>query len=88
MNYLTIFNFIVNIIIMGYLVYKVFPFHISVNKTFWCKRVTALTIMMYTKRSEYGSSSKGLFTIPIRNYKKAEEWDGRMYKSGEYKKYR
>jgi hypothetical protein len=43
---------------------------------------------MRTNSCKYGYSAKGLFTLPIRNYKKTEEWDRKMFKSGEYKKYR
>lgn len=87
MIYLTIFNTTVILFFISYLTYKYFPFWIDVNKTFWCKKTYSITLMMYTRRSEYGSSSKGLITIPIRNYKKTEEWDDKMFRSGEYKKY-
>jgi len=87
MKYLIIFNFLVSISVVSYFLYKKFPFYISVNKTFWCKKVYSITLMMYTSRSEYGSSSKGLFTLPIRNYEKIEKWDSEMFKSGEYKNY-
>lgn len=88
MNYLIIFNFLVNIIIIGYICYKKNPFYISVNKTFWCRKVVSLTLMRYTHREKSWSSSKGVFTLPIRNYKKMEEWDTQMLRSGEYKRYR
>ncbi len=87
MKYLIIFNFLVSISVVGYFIYKKFPFYLSVNKTFWCKKVYSITLMMYTSRSEYSSRSKGLFTLLIRNYKKIEEWDSKMFKSGEHKRY-
>ena len=88
MYYLTVFNFIVNMLIIGYIGYKYNPFYISVNKTFWCNKIYSYTLMMYTFRGEYGSSSRGIFTLKIRNAKKLDEWDNAMFKSGEYKKYR
>ncbi len=87
MNYLTVFNFVVNLIIVGYFAYKHFPFYISKEKTTWCERTYAFTLMMYVRRSEFGSSSKGIFTIPIRNYEKAVAWDDEMFRSGKYKQY-
>lgn len=87
MKYLVIFNFFVNMIIVCYFIYKKFPFYVEVNKTFWCKKTYSFTLMMYMHRDKYGSSAKVLFTLPIRNYKKIEEWDSKMFKNGEYKRY-
>ena len=88
MEYLVIFNSLVSVSVVCYLTYKKFPFYISVNKTFWCKKTSSITLWMYTRRGKYGSSSKGLLTIPVRNRKKLNEWDSEMFSSGEYKKYR
>jgi hypothetical protein len=74
-------------IVVGYFIYKKFPFYIEVNKTFWCKRIYSFTLMMYTRRDEYASSAKGLFTLPVRNYKKIEEWDKKMHEIGKHRKY-
>ena len=77
----------VSVSVVSYFIYKKFPFYIGVNKTFWCKKVYSITLMMYTSRNEFGSSSKGIFTLPIRNEKKLDKWDEKMFRSGEYKKY-
>ena len=87
MKTLIIFNSITNVIIIGYYLCLKNPFYIEVNRTFWCKKPYSITLWRYTYRSENGSSANGLFTIPIRNYQKAMEWDDKMFRSGEYKKY-
>lgn len=84
---LIIFNFVTNLIIVGYFVYKKNPFHFSVSRTFWCKKPYAINLMMYTYRSKSVQSSKGIFTFFIRDPKKLEKWDTMMFHSGEYKKY-
>lgn len=89
MKYLVIFNFLVSISIICYLIYKYFPFYIEVNKTFWCKKAYSITLWMRTsgnKFTNYGSA-KGLFTIPFRDRKKLDKWDYKMFKSGKYKNY-
>jgi hypothetical protein len=86
MEYLIIFNFLISISTVGYFIYEKFPFHLSVNKTFWCKKVYSITLMMRTSGNRRSYSAKGIFTLPIRNYKKLIEWDDKMYESGEYKR--
>lgn len=80
-------NFFVNILIIGYVAYRENRIYISVNKTFWCKKTYSITVMWNSKPLRKGVSATGLFTIPIRNYEKMEQWDDEMFKSGEYKTY-
>lgn len=87
MNYLSVFNFVVNILIVSYFIYTNNKFYITANRTFWCKKIYSYTLWKYTHKSEYGSSSIGVFTFPIRNRDKMEDWDSAMFRSGEYKKY-
>jgi len=88
MKVLIIINFLFNLTIVGYLIYKFFPFYISVNRTFWCKKIYSFTLMKYTYKDKYSySSSIGLFRLPIRNYRKMMEWDDKMFNTGEYKRY-
>ena len=61
MIYLIVFSFVVNVIIVGNFVYEKFQYYISVNKTFWCHKIVSFTLMMYTKREQDYSSSKGLY---------------------------
>ena len=81
MKYLVIFNFLVSISIVGYLTYKYFPFHIEVNKTFWCKKPYSITLWMRisgNRLTNYGSSI-GLFTLSFRNEEKLRKWDSDTY---------
>ena len=87
MKYLIIFNFIVSISIVGYLLYKYFPFYIEVNKTFWCKKPFSITLWMRTsgnRLTNYGSA-KGLFTLSFRNEERLDQWDHALFKSGKHK---
>ena len=90
MKALIIFNTIVSLGIVAYMLYLYFPFYIDINRTFWCKRAYSVTLLMRTyprRRSKSGgSSSKGIITIPFRNEEKIKEWDSKMFHSGEYKK--
>ena len=89
MKYLVIFNFLVSVGIVSYLTYKYFPFYLEVNKTFWCKKPYSITMWMRTSgnRLTNYSSAKGLFTLSFRDGEKLNEWDSKMFRSGEYKRY-
>jgi len=87
MRYLIIFNFLVSISSISFIIYKYFPFYIEVNKTTWCKKPYSITLWMYTQKDKYSSSAKGLLTLPFRNEKKLNKWDDEMFNSGKYKTY-
>ena len=87
-NIMIIFSFICNVVFVGYLCYKYFPFYIEVSKTCWCKKIYSFTLMRYIHKTQFGYSAKGLFTIPIKNYNKITKWDNDMFNSGKYKEYR
>ena len=82
MNTIIILNFIINIAILSFFAYKYNPFWISITRTFWMKKVTSFTIMYRYYKSEYSSSSRGIITFPIRNYKKWSEWDSKQFNKG------
>lgn len=89
MEYLIIFNFLVSISIVGYLLYKYFPFYLEIDRTHWCKKPYSITLWIRTsgnKLTNYGSAT-GLFTWSFRNEEKIEKWDSAMFKSGKYKNY-
>lgn len=85
MKYLIIFNFTVNILLIGWLLHKHFlsSFYISLDKTFWCKKVYAITLM----RRIDSCYSVGVVTLKLRNCKKLQDWDSEMFRTGKYKKY-
>ncbi len=82
MNAITIFNFITNIALVIFLVYKYNPFWISVNRTFWMKKVVSFTLWRITETDKTGNSisSKGVISFKIRNDKKMREWDSAEFK--------
>jgi hypothetical protein len=89
MVYITIFNTIVIFNVVAYLCYKNFPFYLYVSKTTWCEKPYSITLMMITSGKRSGSySSKGIFTVCFRDYKKLNEWDSKMFHSGEYRQYK
>jgi len=88
MNIMIWFSFIVNILLIVYVGYRENRIYISVGKTFWCRKVYSYTVMWNAQPLRKGVCAKGLFTIPIRDYEKAESWDAKMFKSGEYRKYK
>ena len=71
-------------LVVAYTIYKINPFSFSVERTFWCRRITSITLW----RSTGKYSSKRVFAIPFGNDEKWEAWDSEMHKTGEYKKYR
>ena len=84
---IVIFNFIVSLSITCYLIYKYFPFHFTVDKTFWKRKPFSITLWMRTsgnRLTNYGSST-GLFTFRFRNEEKLDKWDREQYKK-DYKK--
>ena len=85
MKTITYFNFIVNILIIGYLMYKFNPFYIKINRTFWYKKIKSFTLMCVTSESDYTRESKGIFTFSIRNGKKLDEWDTDTFRSKQQK---
>ena len=72
-------NLFINLIIVGYLIYKHNRLYISINKTFWLKKVKSITFWWRVYKDEYGSMSKSLLTIRISN-KKIDEWDSNEFK--------
>lgn len=89
MEYLIIFNSLVSISIVGFALYKYFPFYFEINKTFWCKKPYSITLWVRTSgnRLTNHESAKGLFTFSFRNKDKLEEWDLKVFKSRQYKTY-
>lgn len=83
---ITIFNLIISLGVLSFFIYKYNPFWISVYRTFWMKKPISITLMYRLTKNEYGSSSKGLFTIQFRNYDKWTKWDDEQYRTGKYKK--
>lgn len=80
MDIITYFNFLVNIIFICYLIYKHNRLYIGVNKTFWYKKIISITLYWKTHVSEYGGySAKGFLTIPLKNWRKATEWDSKKF---------
>jgi hypothetical protein len=86
MSILILISLLCNIAIIGYFVYKYWPFYIEVNKTFWCGKAYSFTIMKYVYRGKSYTYSKDLLTINFKNFKKLEVWDNKMFQTGEYKK--
>jgi len=88
MNIITWINLIANIIVLSYIAYRENRIYLSVERTFWCDRLIGINVMWnsYPVRKR-GRNARGLFYIPIRNAEKTEEWDNKMFVSGEYKKY-
>lgn len=87
MNYLTIFNTIVNGFIIVYLIYKHFPFYIARTETTWGKKLIGYNIMRITSRYDTGEmmTAKGIMYIPFRNGKKARKEDSELFKQGKIK---
>ena len=85
MEILVIINTTVITIMLLFFAYKYNPFYISASRTFWCKKVKGYTLMVYQNESK--TYAKGHFYLPIRNAKKSDDWDNKMFHSGEYKKY-
>lgn len=81
-------NFLVSMFIIGRLAYRENRIYISANKTNWCNKTHSITVMWNRKPLKEGVDAHGLFTIPLGNYEKMEQWDEEMYESGEYKQYR
>lgn len=71
MKYLIIFNFLISLCIICYLIYKRFPLYITVNKTFWYKKAYSITLwkIVSGSRKEGSYSAIGIFTLPFRNEK-------------------
>jgi hypothetical protein len=82
---ITIFNFIVNLAIISFLVYRYNPFWISIDRTFWMNKITSVTLMYRYRKSEYGSASKGVITIRLRDRSKWSDWDSKQYAKGLHK---
>lgn len=81
MEILTIFNTVISIGLLLFLIWKYFirKFHFEVSKTFWYKIPYSVTLWYTYKESKYGSTSKGIFTIPLRNYLKVQELDSKKF---------
>jgi hypothetical protein len=87
MNIITIFNFVINLIIIGFLIRKFNPFWISIDRTFWMKKLLSITLMYRYSKTEYNSGSKGLYTLTIRSRNKWADWDSNEYLKSKPKNY-
>lgn len=79
------FNFITNL----FFIYWFFinpNFFISIDRTFWGKKIKSITLMIVISDTKYGRSSKGLFTILLGNVKKMDEEDSRTLTESKKKK--
>lgn len=75
-------------LILVCVVYKENRLYISVNRTFWCKKIYSITIMRNDRPIKEGISyATGLFTIPLRNRKKLIKWDDDMFKNDKCETY-
>jgi len=86
METISIVNTILILGILLFLIKKHCVLYIYVNRTFWMKKIYSVTLMRITHKNEYVTAASGIFTIKIRNYKKASEWDSEQFKNGNYKK--
>ena len=87
MKTLVIINAICTAFIIGRWLIKNNRFYFYITKTTWMKKHISLTLMYRYRISEYGSSSKGIITIPlVRNYNKWENWDSACFYNGKYKR--
>lgn len=87
MNYLVIFNTIVNGFIIGYLIYKHWPYYIRRTETTFGKKLIGYNIMRITSRYNTGEmmTAKGVIYIPFRNGQKARKEDSELFKQGKIK---
>lgn len=88
MKTLIIFNTIVNVILIGYILYRENRFYIQVNRSFWYRKLISITLMWNYGPIRKGIHARRIFTIRVRSYGKTEKWDSEMFHSGEYLKYR
>jgi hypothetical protein len=73
MKTLIIINFIINVLIIVYMLYKENRFYFEINKTFW--KETPYSISLWYKTEIYtdgGFKATCIITIPFRRYKKIE----------------
>lgn len=78
-------NLILNICIISYLIKPYFPFYVSIDRTMWMRKLYAIHLMYITHKDKYCTSSKGIFTIFIRNPDKTLKWDSECFHNGKFK---
>ena len=71
MKLITIFNFLFNISLIVYVLYKIKPFYFEIEKTFWTEKPTYL--ILWVKKSE--NHYRSVFSIPLCDTKKAYKED-------------
>lgn len=79
MKTLIYFNTIVNLIIVGYWIYKNNRLYISIQRTFWYKKIISVALMWKTDISETGYTATSLIRIIIRNPNDARELDSKQF---------
>ena len=85
MGAITIFNLIVNIAVIGYVLYRFNRVSFSIDRTFWCNKPVSVEVWWHDGPVRERGSVKRIINIPLCNRDKAEKWDKEMFESGEYK---
>lgn len=89
MEILTIINSFVSFAILTIILIRYIKskFYIELSKVSWTKRAYAITLWKIYFKNEYCNSSKCIFSLRFRNYKKLKEWDNARFKDGTYQQY-